>query len=173
MNTNDAESSLLILYAINKANIPLTKYDLSILMLDTLLLNYMDFTSTISHLKERGCILSDGTGSREYIEITEEGKKILSLLDKNLDSKKVEIIDNYLKKKRSTILNENSTQGKIVEGENGLYKVILNAFENKKEIIKIELEAPNLEKANIINKNWKGESDKVYQLLIDILLKDE
>ena len=99
-STNNAENKILILYALAQARYSMTKHDLSLIMLDNLLMNYYNFSDSIYGLKDGRFIIQEKKANDEFIEITDSGKSMLDIFIPLQDKRKLGMIDKYMTEMR-------------------------------------------------------------------------
>lgn len=171
MNTpnNNAENKILILYALVKAKYSMTKHDLSLIMLDNLLMNYYNFSDSLYGLKDGRFIINDKMGNDEYIEITESGIKMLELFLPNQDQHKLSMIDTYLNEMKDKLIEKNSVRASYEVIDKDRYFVHLMLKEGKKILLEVNAELPDEEAAKEAVSNWEKNPDKVYLEILKII----
>lgn len=167
---DDAAQGLLILYTLKISKIPLTRYDLSIIMMDSLLMNYMTFTQVMASLVDNKYIIKDGSGKNEFLEISEEGNNILNILEKDLEESKKEIIKEYLFERGNEIKENNALEASYQRIDKESFRVNIKAFENRRRIFSLNLEVSDEKTAKNITENWKKKSHKIYPDILGSLL---
>lgn len=170
---HSAENRILILYALAKAGYSMTKHDLSLIMMENLLMTYYNFSDAVYGLKDGRFILNDRKGNDEFIEITDSGKKMLELFLPNQDKHKLSMIDSYMTDFKNDLITKNTVLGSYTARDIGKYTVDLRLREGRSDIFDISLEVSTEEDAEDIVKNWKASPQKIYGEIIRLLTKKD
>ncbi len=168
-NKINAENKILILYALANARYAMTKHDLSIIMLDNLLMTYYHFQESIYGLKDGRFIIMDRDGTDEYVEITESGRNMLKLFSSNLDVHKRSMIDVYMEEMKNELIEKNTIHANYRALDAGRYMVEIYAKEGRRMIFNLEIEVPDLDQAVYICEHWKRDSDIIYYQFLNLL----
>lgn len=166
-----AQNKLLLLYIIDKSEIPLTNGEITEFVLENNYMNYFLVQQFLSELtrskfieysrkeeKERYTILKKGKLTLDYF-IHRIPIKIKNDIDKKIEMKKEElkrktqIIGDYFKKNK----NEYVVNLKLVEKDSTLFSLCINVVSSKQ--------------AKMICDNWKSNPDKIYQEILNTLIK--
>lgn len=166
---NDAENKILILYTLNITKTPLTKHDLSIIVLDNLLMNYFTFNQSIEDLKEGKFIVYDDS----YVDLTEQGKNMLKLFVNSLDNYKKMIIDKYMQLNREKVEENNSVHTNITALDIDKYEVNLNLLEKNNSLFDLKIIAPNNEIAQVMVENFEVNHVEVYRRILNLLMNQK
>ena len=167
-----AENKLLILYIINKINLPISNMQLTEIVLENNLLNYFTLQQYIFELINSNFIEPLEKDNKTRLYITNDGVKILNMFVNRISSSKIELIDTYLDnhiekiKKQITI-----TADYTIENKNN-FLVNLKASENDLTLIDIKLSVPSNSQARDLCKKWKSNSSELYKKIINLLIND-
>ena len=168
-NRNIAENKILILYALVNARYAMTKHDLSMIMLDNLLMSYYNFQDSIYGLKDGRFILLDKDGLDEYVEITDSGRSMLELFSSNLDVHKRSMIDVYMEEMKNELIEKNTIHASYSPVEDGRCLVEIHAKEGRRMIFNLGIEVPSQEDAEYICDNWKRNPEVLYYQFLNLL----
>lgn len=164
---NDAENKILILYTLSIATIPLTDYDLSIIMLDNLLMNYFTFNQSINDLLEGHFIEHD----KNFVDLTEMGRNMLKLFGSSLDSYKKLIIDNYMEKNQKKVSEANSVSASVTGIDTEKFIVSLSLKEKNDDILNLSIEVPDSDMAQTMKRTFEEEPYETYKKILNLLMK--
>lgn len=168
-NRNNADNKILILYALANAKYVMTKHDLSIIMLDNLLMNYYSFQDSIYGLKDGRFIILDKSGLDEYVEITESGRTMLELFTPNLDVHKRSMIDVYMEQMKNELIEKNTIHASYQPLDTDRFLVEIYAKEGRRMIFNLAIEVPSQEDAEYICEDWKRNPEVIYYQFLNLL----
>ncbi|MFZ2258272.1 MAG: DUF4364 family protein [Clostridiaceae bacterium] len=168
-NRNNADNKILILYALANAKYAMTKHDLSIIMMDNLLMSYYNFQDSIYGLKDGRFIILDKDGQEEYVEITESGRTMLSLFSPNLDVQKRSMIDVYMEEMKNELIVKNTIHASFHPIDTDRFLVEIYAKEGRRMIFNLAIEVPNQADAEYICDNWKRNPEVIYYQFLNLL----
>lgn len=168
-NKNIAENKILILYALVNARYAMTKHDLSMIMLDNLLMSYYNFQDSIYGLKDGRFILLEKDGLDEYVEITDSGRSMLDLFSSNLDVHKRSMIDVYMEEMKNELIEKNTIHASYQAVDPDHYLVEIHAKEGRRMIFNLGIEVRSSEEAEYICENWKRNPETIYYQFMDLL----
>ena len=164
---NDAENKILILYTLNVSSIPLTSYDLSIIILDNLLMNYFTFNQSLNDLVDGHYVEYD----ENFVDITEQGKNMLKLFSGSLDSYKKLIIDNYMELNKKKVSMSNAVSTEVIALDTDKFQTMLILKEKNDELLRICIEVPSFKMAEAIKNNFQEDPYENYKQILNILMK--
>lgn len=168
-NKNIAENKILILYALVNARYAMTKHDLSMIMLDNLLMSYYNFQDSIYGLRDGRFIILEKDGLDEYVEITESGRSMLDLFSSNLDINKRSMIEVYMEEMKNELIEKNTIHASYQPIDGDKFLVEIHAKEGRRVIFNLGIEVASQEDAEYICDNWKRSPDVIYYQFLDLL----
>lgn len=168
-NRNIAENKILILYALANARYAMTRHDLSMIMMDNLLMSYYNFQDSIYGLKDGRFIILEKDGLDEYVEITESGRSMLELFSLNLDVHKRSMIDVYMEEMKNELIEKNTIHAVYHPVDSDRFLVEVYAKEGRQMLFHLAIEVSSLEDAQYICENWKRSPDLIYYQFLDLL----
>ncbi len=172
-STNNAENKILILYALAQARYSMTKHDLSLIMLDNLLMNYYNFSDSIYGLKDGRFIIQEKKANDEFIEITDSGKSMLDIFYPTQDKRKLGMIDKYMTEMRDQLIEKNTVIGFYHPIDINRYMVQITAKEGRKIIFDLSIEVSTEAEAKQIIDHWKSAPEEIYKEFIELLLNKD
>lgn len=162
---NDAENKLLILHTLQNTKFPLTKYDLSMIMLDNLLMTYFTFNESINDLLESKFVSYD----KEFVDLTEQGRNVLKLFSDSIDEYKKGIIESYIKKIRNDVIENNSIVANYKAIDTNKFELLFEIKEKNEVIFSSKLVVPEEEMAKSFVENFKKNHNEVYRRFFTII----
>ncbi len=171
MNNALAENKILILYTLDHSKLNLTKAQFSNVILESIYINYFELQQYIEELIKTGLVELDVFNDKEVIIISSQGKSVLEMFKDRIQDRKKKEIDRYLIENINQLIKETTISHELSEGPQGTYQVTLIALENKEELIKLEMNFPTKETAQLAIQNWKNKSTHVYEILYKELKK--
>ena len=166
-----AENKVLILYALNKANKPLTNDILYRIVLAAVNMNYFYFQQFMLDLIEVGYIFSFQKEDQTLYQVTENGKRTLDLT--------LDLLPGIIKLKADTnlkpIIDSSEEEQSIVAEYTPLsenhYTITCKVVENNETVFEVKTFAGSREQAKNIVDNWQNKADTIYPKILDILTK--
>lgn len=166
-----AEFKLLVLYIINKVNMPISKTKITEIVLENNFINYFTLQQYIDELLSSSLLKYREDDEKSRLYITDRGKKVLSFFQNRISPEKILQVNNYLNGKLNKIKEEILINGDYtVEGEN--YLVDLKAKENDSLLMELKLSAASKKQALDLIKLWKENSSDIYNKIIQILINE-
>lgn len=164
-----AENKVLILYALNKANKPLTNDVLYKIVLAAANMNYFYFQQFMLDLIEVGYIYSFQKEEQTLYQVTESGRRTLDLT--------LDLLPGIIKLKADTnlkpIIDSSEEEQSIVAEYTPLsenhYIITCKVVENNETVFEVKTFAGSREQAKDIVDNWQNNADTIYPKILDIL----
>ncbi len=162
-----AENKLLLLYIFCKVNMPISNSSITQIVLENNLINYFSLQQFLSELIDSGLINDIKRNNQHMLSITPKGKDALEFFNSRIPEKKMEIIDNYLKKNMVGIKNDDEVSADY-EQNLDKYTVVLR-FQNYGEtIIDLKLSVDSSDKAKNICSLWKQNPESFYEKIVGL-----
>ena len=168
------EHKIMLLYLINKMDIPLSNSQITQFALEE---NYMNFYSVQQYLKEMVDIdyldFSTDNNTTRYT-ITGEGLKALDALADHVPSLHKNRISKYVAQNRKEVMKGfETTANHFYDHDTGEYIVKCGVYDYDTLLMEINLSVVNKEQALLICNNWKGNVGSLHAQIINILLSKE
>jgi len=166
-----AEFKLIVLYIINKVNMPISKTKITEIVLENNFINYFTLQQYIEELLSSSLLKYKEEDDKSRLYITDRGKKVLSFFQNRINPEKILQVNNYLNGKLNKIKEEILINGDYtIEGEN--YLVDLKAKENDSLLMELKLSVVSKKQALDLIKLWKENSSDIYNKIIQILINE-
>ena len=160
---------LMILYTLDSANSPLRKSLVSDCLIDQDYTDYMTAQTAIGELKDGGFIESFSEGNAEWLRLTQEGSKTLSLFLGNLNEEIRRDCLAYLKKHNMELRNASSVYASYKRSAESQFEVTLTAKDRGVTLIDLRLNVPTEEIAKSVCENWQRKNADLYAYLTEQL----
>ncbi len=160
---------LIVLYLLDKVSFPLTKAQISDLVLEKEYTNFLTLQQVFNELIESGLVSAKTLVNRTHLQITEEGRDTLSYFENRISDAIKDDISEYLKKNELEMRNESSIQSNYYKAVNGEFETELNAVDKDVNLVSIHLTVPTEELAISICENWQKRNKEIYQYLTTAL----
>ncbi|MBQ9342458.1 MAG: DUF4364 family protein [Lachnospiraceae bacterium] len=163
---------LIILYMLDKSEIPLSNTNISDFILGMDYTNYFTLQQTISDLEASKLITSENPTSKDTLyRITDNGKVTLEYFsDRISDAIKKDVLDYYenhdisLKKDTVVVAEYYNTRG-------NQYAVRCQIKTNNVIIFEVDFSITGQKQAEIMCENFKNKSDDIFAYLMDMLIQ--
>ena len=173
MENANSENRLLILYILNKSNMPITLSTLTDIYFSINEINYFYFQQFLYELKEKEFISIFEENDKHYYIITEKGKNTLDDLMYLIPSVMSIAADNAIQKIIKGLKYELSITTDFIILDADKINVKCNIDEGSSRLFSLEIYAGSMEQARKIADNWKNNSLKYYPQIINLLTNNE
>lgn len=164
-----AVNKLIILLVFKEIDFPLSKAQITDIILQNNLINYFDMQQYIQELEDSDMIKK--IDNKELYTYTEKGHKTLCGLISGIPKNTVSLIKKYVSNNKDKIKLETQVFANYVKKSDVEYIVILKVVENDIVLIELKLNVVSTEQAKQICAKWKQSYFQVYDKIIDILIK--
>lgn len=160
---------LIILYMLNKVDIPLTANQIINYVLEQGYTDYITIQQTIGELIEDGFIATGSMHHTAMYTISDAGSSTLKMFQDTISPVIREEIDTYLRINRYKFLEDRSTTAEYTTEDDNEYRVYLSICERGQIIMELQIVVPTLETAEKYCENWKKKSAEAYEYALRIL----
>jgi predicted transcriptional regulator len=172
MDYTDRELSLnklIILYMLDRMNVPLTNTTMSHFILDNGYTNYFSFQEYLTQMIESDLVKTTIIAHNTMYAITESGKMTLEFFEERIPDSTKDEIDTYLKENRLDIKSKLEVSADYIPGTKDDFLVHCVAREGNEIIIEVKLTVYDKEYAVNICNNWHKKNHLLYkQFLIEL-----
>ena len=162
---------LTILYMLDKAGFPLSNTQISNFFLEQEYTDYFRVQQVISDLLDAELIRTESTHNNTLYRITDAGKQALNFFGNKISDGIKDDIAGYFTDNQYELKNETSVISDYYKTTSGHYAVRCQIKEKELSLIDLTIQVPSKEQALAVCQNWAAESDTVYALLMDQLIK--
>lgn len=165
-----AENKLLILYIMSESKIPLTKNDLTQIVMGNNLMNYFAMQQMLGDLVNGGFITCYEDKSKHFYRLEQKGENTLSLFKNRIPQKIRHQVSEYLSDNGDQIKREKQIVGRYtIESENE-YLVTLRIIEHNKTTFNLELRVTSHKLARSICENWENNAPLLFGSIVNALI---
>lgn len=166
------KSKLLILYIMNRVDIPMLNNDITQFVLEHNYMNYFLIQQFLGELVNSKFIEITTKEGSEYYELTKAGRDSLAFFEDRIPEEiKNSIDETYQEKKRQIVLKSQIIANYFKKSESE-YIVILKVVEKDSVIFSLTLDVPSPQQAQMICDNWKDNSSDVFKDIMNALIKE-
>jgi len=156
-----AENKLIILYILNRIDMPITGEQINRIISDNNLMNYFYLQQYLNELEESNFV---DLKENKYV-LTEFGLNALKLFFKHIQEKTRKKIDEYIVINKEKFRQESQYVATYYKKSEREYIANLQVVENDIVLIEINLNLVNAQQAKIVCDNWKQKSNDVYNYI--------
>lgn len=164
-----AENKLLLLYIFDKIKIPITNNKITQIILENNFINYFTLQQYISELISSNFLKYTEGESKHRLEITEKGKKVLSLFGNRLSRNKIDAADEYLTNNINIIKKDVTITSDYTIESKDKFIVNLKAVDNNIVLIDLKITVDSNKQARDLCAKWKNNSSEIYSKILGIL----
>ena len=168
-----AENKLLVLYVIKSLRQPISKTQLTEIILENNFINYFTLQQYISELENSDFIRYIDKNGKRLIVITKKGENVLSIFNDRISPIKRDIIDNYISKTIDSIKKELTIHSDYTIEKNNSFIVDLKALEDETLLIDLKISVPTKKQATSLCNRWKENPSDIYTKIVQVLFSDE
>ena len=150
-----AENKLLVLYVIQSLKQPISKTQLTEIILENNFINYFTLQQYISELESSEFVGYVEKNNKKLITITKKGENVLSFFNERISPIKRDIIDNYISKTIDNIKKELTIHSDYTIEKNNSFIVDLKALEDEILLIDLKISVPTKKQASNLCARWK------------------
>ncbi|RXM77031.1 DUF4364 domain-containing protein [Clostridium tetani] len=165
-----AENKLLLLYIIDKINLPISNSQVTDIVLENNFINYFTLQQYLFELISSNFLKTIEDGNKHKLQITSKGKKVLSLFINRVSSEKIVTVDNYLKKQINNIKKDISVISDYTIDYKDKFVVTLKLNKDEINLIDIKFTMDSKDEAKELCEKWKKNSSKMYMEIFKTLL---
>ncbi|ABN51406.1 MAG TPA: DUF4364 domain-containing protein [Hungateiclostridium thermocellum] len=171
-NKELAENKLILLYIIDKVNIPISNLQITKIILENKFMNYFMLQQLLNELCTSNYLLYKNIDNKAFYTITPLGKQTLSYFTGHIPQGIKSLIDNSISNIRNNIRNETFISAEYtLSGENE-FTVSCQVREDNFNLIDLKVTVGTKNDARRICENWKKHSQEIYSEIIESLIKD-
>lgn len=170
-NRELAENKLILLYIVDKLNMPVSNLQLTKIVMENKLMNYFMFQQFLDELCSLKYMSSKVTDNTTYYSITPSGKQTLDYFINHIPKGIMSIIDNYISKIRKNIRNETFIKADFTPESENEFTVTCQIREDTFSLIDLKISVGTKSDARDICKNWQKHSQTIYSEIIESLIK--
>lgn len=174
INDEDIKSKLLILFILEKLEMPINE-DILLQMcsLDNDWIPYLCFSQYVSELAGAGFInrYADEMSGKDYVlSLSEDGKVCLSHFFNDIYKSVRDDVTAYIRNNKLLYRKKQEFSCNYVRLADGTYKVTCAVLNVESPVFEVTFNVPTLAKAIAIRNKWQGKATDFYRVYTDLLI---
>lgn len=168
---NLAENKLLLLYIIDKIDLPISNIQLTEIVLENNFINYFTLQEYIDELISSNLIMKVNQNDKDRLMISSKGKEVLSLFKNRLSTEDINKLDSYINVKMNLIKKEATISADYTIENGNSYVVSLGASEKNIPLMEIKVTVASNKQARELCTKWKANPSDLYTKIIKVLIE--
>ena len=166
------EDKLLLLYLIDKMDLPLSRSHISDYITQAEFMNYYTVQQTLAEMVESGYLDATKDNNTTRYTVTDEGLQTLEYFEKHISAYKRNKINQYIKDNRKEIQRDfEKTAIFFPNDENNEFLVKCGVYEEGRVLMELSVSVDTREQARQIQDNWKENAKTLYGDIIRTLAR--
>ena len=161
---------LILLYLLNRVEIPLTNGQICAFVAEEQYTDYFTVQETLADMVETKLLEPEIVRNSTFYHLTESGKETLSYFKDEISTAIRKDIEAYLKENKMKLRNENAVLADYNNLEEGGFLVKLQIKEKESFIVDMSLIVQEERRAIMMCDNWKKKSSEIYSQLMKELM---
>lgn len=174
LESNDelVEHKLLILYILDKLDIPMTNTEITQFILENNYMNYFLVQQFLGELVNSKFVEFSTRDGYEYYHLSNAGKDTLTFFSDRITEEVKEDIDGKSKQMKQDMIKDTQVIGNYYRKNESEYIVNLRAIEKDIVLLNLSLSVVSNKQAKLICGNWKENPETIYKNIFDLLIKE-
>jgi predicted transcriptional regulator len=166
-----AENKLIILYLIEKIEIPLSNSEICQFALEKNLMDYFSVQQYLSELVESNLLEMTAENNSTRYTITNDGEDILNYFTKHISNYAKTVINTYAKENSKRIRAEYSITANYFQEMNNEYTVKCGVYDSDgmTSLMEISINVATKDQARLVCRNWKNNVTDIYGQIMHCL----
>lgn len=170
MSSESAENKLLLLYLIDKMELPLSRSQITDYILQTEYMDYYTLQQALADMVEGGYLDGVSDNNTTRYTITDEGLQTLEYFEKHIQPSVRSRINQYVKENRGDIKRAFENTATFFPNEEGNeFLVKCGVYEESRVLLELSISVDTRDQARLIQNNWKTNAKTLYGEIIKIL----
>jgi len=166
-----AENKLLLLYLIDKMDIPLSNGQISQFALEENYMNYFFIQKCLSEMIEINYLEATQENNNTRYTITDDGLETLKYFEKHISANIRSRINTYVLENRRKLKRDfEITANYFLDNRTKEFIVKCGVYEDSKVLMELNISVVTREHAKLIVGNWKNSSSEIYNDILDNLV---
>ncbi|MCX7921725.1 MAG: DUF4364 family protein [Clostridia bacterium] len=166
-----AENKLILLYIIDKINIPVSNLHVTKIILENRFMNYFFLQQFLNELCDNNLLECNVLNDKTYYIITRRGKETLSYFLNLIPPGIKASIDNTISSIKKAIKNETHVTAEYLPESENEYVVSCKIQEDNFTLIDLKVTVGSKHDARAICDSWKKNPQEIYQEIISCLIR--
>lgn len=161
---------LIFLYLLDRVEFPLTNGQICAFVAEEQYTDYFTVQETLADMVESKLLETELVRNSTFYSLTDSGKETLSYFKDDISTAIRKDIENYLKKNKMKLRDENAVLADYSNLDEGRFSVKLQIKEKDNYIVDMTLVVPDERQAIMLCDNWKKKSSEIYHHLMKELM---
>nr|WP_041701529.1 DUF4364 family protein [Gottschalkia acidurici] len=172
-DTNElVQYKLLILYILEKVDIPMTNSEITQFILENNYMNYFMVQQFLSELVNSKFVEFSTKDGSEYYHLSKAGKDTLVYFNDRIPQHLKDEVDRKHEDKKIEMIKETQVIGHYFKKSDSEYIVNLRAVEKDMVLLNLSLSVVSSKQAKLICNNWKENPHDIYKKVVDLLIQE-
>ena len=171
-NLDLAESKLVLLYTLQKLNMPVTNNQITNIMIENNIMNYFTLQQYLVELCNSQFVKIISQDNKNYYILTPDGEKIINYFIARVPFSVKEKISNLVDSKVDKIKEEIQITADYIPEKETEYIVECKVNENGTNLIDFKINVPTKAQAKAICENWRNNASAIFGEILDSLTKE-
>ena len=173
-DSNKPHNKLLLLYLIEKMDLPLSRSQITDYIRQDELMDYYTLQQTMADMVDGGYLEMTMDNNTTIYTITDEGLQTLEYFEKHIPSGIRSKINQFVRENRKNIQRAFENTATFFPSEaNDEFLVKCGVYEESRVLMEISISVDTREQARIIQNNWKANAKTLYGDIIRTLAKGQ
>ena len=171
-DASNTENKLLILYLINKMDLPLARSHISDYFTSVEFMDYYTVQETLAELVDANYLDAATDGNVTRYTVTGDGLQTLEFFEKHISIPKRAKINQYIKENRKDIKRE--FEKTVIFFHNEVYNdyiIKCGVYDEDQMLMELSISVDTREQARMIETNWNKNAKTLYGEIIRTLVK--
>ena len=169
---NNPENKLLILYLINKMDLPLSRSHISDYFTEAEFMDYYTVQQTLAEMVDKNYLDSATDSNVTRYTITGEGLQTLEYFEKHISIPKRSKINQYIKENRKDIKREFEKTVNFFHNEtHNDFVIKCGVYDEDQMLMELSISVDTREQARMIETNWNKNAKTLYGEIIRTLVR--
>ena len=166
------ENKLIILYLIEKMDLPLSRSQITDYIIQSEFMDYYTLQQSLGDMVDGGYLDSTTDNNTTRYTLTEEGLQTLEYFEKHIPYSIRNKINQYIKENRKDIKRAfENTATFFPNAENDEFLVKCGVYEEGRVLMELSISVDTREQARLIQNNWKANAKTLYGDIVRLLAK--
>jgi DNA-binding PadR family transcriptional regulator len=170
----DVENKLIILYLINRMELPMSREQITDVIVDGDFMDYYTLQQNLSEMVESNFLESSQENAMDNkttrFTITEEGSAALGLFERRITFPTRQAINRYANENRKKIKKEyEKTATYFPDDDNDEFRVKCGVYEDNRALLELLISVDTRDQAKFIQSNWQKNASLLYSHIINAL----
>jgi predicted transcriptional regulator len=167
-----AENKLILLYILYETGIPLSKNQITEIVLENCLMNYFTMQQFLGELVQAGLITCYEDMGRHYYRLESQGAGVLQLFAGRIPGRLMDSILEYLLAKGAVLRKEDRAEADYIMEDKDVYTICLRLIQKRTIVLDMKIKTSSRKDARKICENWNHHAKDLLEKMTKTLLEN-